>query len=76
MRERETQHELRRPETCNFLSYMAIEDRVFALRAYLPRLLLRDPEISGLVGVLSKANIVIMATNEFIAEGLQAGEKE
>lgn len=49
---------------------MVIEDRVFTLRAYLPRFLLCDPEIGGFVGILSEANIVIMATNEFIAEGL------
>jgi hypothetical protein len=38
--------------------------------------LLCDPEIGRFVRILSKANIVVMTTNEFIAKGLEAGEKE
>lgn len=39
--------------------------------SYSPRLLLRDPEISRFPLLLTEPNIVVMSTNELIAERLE-----
>jgi hypothetical protein len=44
--------------------------------AHIPRLLLRNPEIRRLSLLLSKTNIVIMAADKLVSQGLKAGEKE
>jgi hypothetical protein len=36
-----------------------------------PRLLLRKPEISRLIGLGAETDVLVMTANEFVAEGLQ-----
>jgi hypothetical protein len=41
-----------------------------------PRFFLGDPKIGGLTGLGSKPNVLIMASNELVPQGLQTGEEE
>jgi hypothetical protein len=42
----------------------------------LPWFFLGDPKIGGLTGLGSKPNVLIMASNELVPQGLQTGEEE
>jgi hypothetical protein len=48
----------------------SVDTRIYLIED-IPRLLLRKPEISRLIGLGAETDVLVMTANEFVTEGLE-----